>query len=323
VIKPIQNIAWSNDEDTISVTGLIDLGSKWLEISKLLENRSSASVQGRARALFRQELKEHDRKWEVIVDLLRTGELSHTPSPSHQQWTKDEHDLFLKGVEEHGPGNWKKIAVMIPTKNGKQVASHATWMFDAKFLKARACNRNVCKEECKKLTSKMIMSDISEAKDRDVLPNGLGMSLHPGNIVYGRLMNLCKDLYAATPSLFTKMDIVQAILLGLREHQVRFLVKATNGKWYDRGHEAAFEKILNALWHAKQKQKPKVYCKCPSHPEQRVSHPLSSDICWLCYTRLKQLEEPSPEEVAMITNYEAVSAARSSRKAELKATNPE
>lgn len=39
-------------------------------------------------------------------------------------WTKEEHELFLKGYEAHGH-NWKMIADIVRTRNRSQVASHA------------------------------------------------------------------------------------------------------------------------------------------------------------------------------------------------------
>lgn len=41
-------------------------------------------------------------------------------------WTTDEHDLFLKGLERFGKGNWKQISrALVTTRSPQQVASHA------------------------------------------------------------------------------------------------------------------------------------------------------------------------------------------------------
>nr|KYP58579.1 Myb-like protein J [Cajanus cajan] len=44
----------------------------------------------------------------------------------HDRWTREEHWLFLKGVQKYGRGNWKNIARhVVKTRSSSQVASHA------------------------------------------------------------------------------------------------------------------------------------------------------------------------------------------------------
>lgn len=43
-------------------------------------------------------------------------------------WSKDEHDLFLQAMQEHGK-NWKKIAEVVGTRTVSQVRSHAQKYF--------------------------------------------------------------------------------------------------------------------------------------------------------------------------------------------------
>ncbi len=40
------------------------------------------------------------------------------------RWTQEEHALFLQGLREHGK-EWKKIALMIPTRTVVQIRTHA------------------------------------------------------------------------------------------------------------------------------------------------------------------------------------------------------
>ncbi|KAL5074603.1 hypothetical protein RYX36_013587, partial [Vicia faba] len=41
-------------------------------------------------------------------------------------WTKDEHYMFLRGLEKHGKGNWRNISKdFVTTRTPTQVASHA------------------------------------------------------------------------------------------------------------------------------------------------------------------------------------------------------
>lgn len=50
------------------------------------------------------------------------------------RWSTEEHEMFLKGLDEHGK-QWKKIAVMIKTRSVVQVRTHAQKYFQ-KLLKA-------------------------------------------------------------------------------------------------------------------------------------------------------------------------------------------
>jgi len=50
------------------------------------------------------------------------------------RWLAEEHDVFLKGLNEHGK-QWKKIAVMIKTRSVVQVRTHAQKYFQ-KLLKS-------------------------------------------------------------------------------------------------------------------------------------------------------------------------------------------
>ena len=41
------------------------------------------------------------------------------------RWSEDEHELFQRGVERFGWGNWAMMATMIPSRSTKQIKSHA------------------------------------------------------------------------------------------------------------------------------------------------------------------------------------------------------
>lgn len=56
--------------------------------------------------------------------------LTSALSPSVSQkviktWTRQEHDLFLQGLERHPHGPWKKIADFIGSKTARQTMAHA------------------------------------------------------------------------------------------------------------------------------------------------------------------------------------------------------
>lgn len=52
-----------------------------------------------------------------------------TKKPYKQGWTKEEHILFLKGLELHGKGNWKEISNIVVTRTPTQIQSHAQKYF--------------------------------------------------------------------------------------------------------------------------------------------------------------------------------------------------
>ena len=51
-----------------------------------------------------------------------------TVGGSTGRWTREEHNLFLKGLEMHGKG-WKKIASLIKTRTVVQIRTHAQKYF--------------------------------------------------------------------------------------------------------------------------------------------------------------------------------------------------
>ncbi|EFC49197.1 SANT domain-containing protein [Naegleria gruberi] len=52
-----------------------------------------------------------------------------TKKPYKQGWTKEEHILFLKGLELHGKGSWKEISAIVGTRSPTQIQSHAQKYF--------------------------------------------------------------------------------------------------------------------------------------------------------------------------------------------------
>ncbi|XP_022145130.1 transcription factor DIVARICATA-like [Momordica charantia] len=73
-----------------------------------------------------------------------------------RRWTKDEHMLFLMGLEKYGNGNWKEIATeFVVTRTSTQVASHAQ-----KYCKYRQ-NPNINQRNGKSCRSKSSIFDIT------------------------------------------------------------------------------------------------------------------------------------------------------------------
>jgi SHAQKYF class myb-like DNA-binding protein len=48
------------------------------------------------------------------------------PAVSKQgRWTKQEHLIFLKGLQTFGVGRWKEIGMLLPSRTNTQIKSHA------------------------------------------------------------------------------------------------------------------------------------------------------------------------------------------------------
>lgn len=49
--------------------------------------------------------------------------------PYRMGWTREEHYLFLRGMERHGHGQWKEVSAEVRTRSATQVQSHAQKYF--------------------------------------------------------------------------------------------------------------------------------------------------------------------------------------------------
>ncbi|XP_074382061.1 transcription factor SRM1-like [Apium graveolens] len=68
-------------------------------------------------------MQEETRKIEM-KDKARS--VTRRPRKKGIPWTEEEHDLFLKGLQQEGKGEWKTISRnYLPTKTPTQIASHA------------------------------------------------------------------------------------------------------------------------------------------------------------------------------------------------------
>lgn len=69
------------------------------------------------------------------LELLNDGEGDINAKECTGRWTREEHQLFIKGLEMYGKG-WKKIASLIKTRTVVQIRTHAQKYF-LKLSKAR------------------------------------------------------------------------------------------------------------------------------------------------------------------------------------------
>eukprot|EP01041_Mallomonas_annulata_P005533 gene5533-11147_t len=65
----------------------------------------------------------------------RQGDIDKAAGENTGRWTREEHNLFLRGLELHGKG-WKKIAALIKSRTVVQIRTHAQKYF-LKMHKAR------------------------------------------------------------------------------------------------------------------------------------------------------------------------------------------
>jgi len=78
-----------------------------------------------------------------VEDESRARSNSSTKQKSGR-WSKDEHKLFLQGLEQHGR-KWKKIAAVVGTRTEGQVQSHAQKYF-AKLERLQSASKTKTKE---------------------------------------------------------------------------------------------------------------------------------------------------------------------------------
>ena len=80
--------------------------------------------------------KSKKKKSQVTVTMATRGTTEQgSQGENTGRWTAEEHNLFLRGLEQHGKG-WKKIASLIKSRTVVQIRTHAQKYFQ-KLAKAR------------------------------------------------------------------------------------------------------------------------------------------------------------------------------------------
>lgn len=92
------------------------------------------------------------------------------------RWTKEEHELFLKGLEIYGKG-WKQIATLIKTRTVVQIRTHA----QKHFLKQ---HKNQLLENQQKNASHNSKNPSSPRKRKYLELNGMTHSTHANELNY-------------------------------------------------------------------------------------------------------------------------------------------
>ena len=108
-IIPFNTGRWTKEEHEAFLMGLDQFGNKWKKMQTLIPTRTLPSI------------KSHARKY-------------GNGSQNTGRWTKEEHEAFLKGLEQSGKKpkdgkKWKEFQTFIPTRTLHQIKSHAQKYF--------------------------------------------------------------------------------------------------------------------------------------------------------------------------------------------------
>ena len=158
---------WTPDEHNLFLQGYLIYGKSWFEIAELVRTRNAyqvavyanwleqhgclprlppieqyaaaaaAALQSANAASAQQTVKSPVVK--PIAPAAKTPttiSIDSTATPKTEietnkgNWTKEEHDRFLKGLAQHGKGKWKEIAAMVGTRSIKQTYNHGKTHFN-------------------------------------------------------------------------------------------------------------------------------------------------------------------------------------------------
>jgi SHAQKYF class myb-like DNA-binding protein len=126
VIKKAQNgTLWSNEDKQLlwkTYTNLKHDKNKWGKLLKKIVGRTKNAMM-----------------WQISILRQRNGNRSGSALHGENtgRWTKEEHRIFLLGLEKHGK-EWNKISYMIPTRSVAQIKTHAQKYFQKE---AKVANR--------------------------------------------------------------------------------------------------------------------------------------------------------------------------------------
>ncbi|GMY22339.1 transcription factor DIVARICATA-like [Fagus crenata] len=146
----IPSIEWSYEEEKIFDNSLVEFGLNcpdlFQRIATRLPRKSVLQIKEHLGELVEDiEMITGSRKNpEIPIPTNKASETcgdrvavapAVTEKPSKKrgrgyEWTEEEHELFLKGLEKHGHGAWSKISRdFVLTRSYTQVASHAQKYF--------------------------------------------------------------------------------------------------------------------------------------------------------------------------------------------------
>jgi SHAQKYF class myb-like DNA-binding protein len=152
-VPNIMEAPWSSEEHNLFLQGYLVYGKSWIEIAEVVRTRNAYQVCAYANWLENHNCLPRLPPIPQAAAPLRVGlpTMQQTPTNAAAQinnaaaaskiiktqsdtirkgvWSKDEHERFLKGLEQWGKGSWSKIAEVVKTRNSTQVLSHARHYF--------------------------------------------------------------------------------------------------------------------------------------------------------------------------------------------------
>ncbi|GFH47122.1 hypothetical protein CTEN210_03597 [Chaetoceros tenuissimus] len=109
---------WTTTEHQLFLEGLDQYGrGRWVEIATHVETKDNKQVSFHAKEYFEEE--EMNTKSEK-----KDSSVEDSVKKSAREWSAEEHDRFLEGLERHGR-SWKDVASHVETRTRVQVNGHA------------------------------------------------------------------------------------------------------------------------------------------------------------------------------------------------------
>ena len=133
---------WTAEEHNLFLQGYLLYGNGWIEIAEIVRTRNAFQVCSYASWLENQGCLPRLPPIQQSAQLQRAAGYAPTATPTIAKdkaklapttqhkinkgvWSKEEHALFVKGIEQCGRGNWTSIAGILKTRTPLQVVSHA------------------------------------------------------------------------------------------------------------------------------------------------------------------------------------------------------
>lgn len=124
-----------SEDSSVEIDG-IHYNNRGYEICGQL-NQHSKPCQRIGSCPFHKKLNENTENTETIegtdskanIKKLHKKDPPIKRGPYKKGWTKEEHILFLNGLQIHGKGAWKEISMIVRTRTPTQIQSHAQKYF--------------------------------------------------------------------------------------------------------------------------------------------------------------------------------------------------
>lgn len=141
-VPPIIDLPWTTEEHNLFLQGYLLYGKSWVQIAEVVRSRNAYQVCSYATWLESHGCLPRLPPIQNAVPIQPAAPIQNAaptqpavkPTAPKQKngiaqrkgtWQKEEHQLFLEGVERYGQGRWTAISKVVGTRNPAQVLSHA------------------------------------------------------------------------------------------------------------------------------------------------------------------------------------------------------